>query len=50
MIVPKAAVPKLPLGGPSGGVLVTLKASARNSIRKRSVRAKVFPTIMSAVR
>jgi hypothetical protein len=47
VIVPKAVVPKLPLGGPSGGVFVRLKASARNSIRKRSVIAKVFPSMIS---
>ena len=31
MIEPNAALPKLPFGFPSGGVLVTLNASARNS-------------------
>src|SRR5262245_44572569 len=47
---PNAALPKLPLGLPSGGVLVRLKASARKSARKRSVILNVLPTITSATR
>ena len=47
---PNAAFPKLPFGFPRGGVLVTLNASARNSVRKRSVIVNVLPTIRSRVR
>ena len=49
-IVPKAAVPKAPFGLPSGGVLVRLNASARNSARHRSVIARVLPAMKSTVR
>lgn len=46
---PNAGVPKAPLGLPSGGVLVELKASARNSAERRSVREKVRPSMRSRV-
>ena len=49
MIVPNAALPKLVFGAASGGVLVTLNASARNSARSCSVIGNVLPTITSRV-
>src|ERR1700760_2733422 len=47
-MVPKAAAPKEALGSLSGGVLLALKASARNSKLIRSVIRNVFPIIRSA--
>src|SRR3974377_2290315 len=47
-MVPNAADAKLPLGSFNGGVLDTLKASARNSRLARSVRRKVLASIRSA--
>src|ERR1035438_371909 len=48
VIVPKAALPNEPFGSFSGGVLLTLKASARNSRLTRSDRRNVLPIIRSA--
>ena len=48
MIVPNAALPKEPFGSFSGGVLLTLKTSARNSKLSRSVMRNVLPIIRSA--
>src|SRR4051794_36780306 len=45
---PKAALPKLPFGSFSDGVLETLNASARTSRRQRSVIRNVLPIIRSA--
>ncbi len=49
VIVPNAVLPKLVLGAASGGVLVTLNASARNSSRTLSVIGNVLPNITSSV-
>src|SRR5213593_3763863 len=41
VMVPNAVVPKLPLGCPSGDVLVRLKASARNSALDERSRVEI---------
>src|ERR1035438_2466853 len=48
VIVPKAALPNEPLGSFRGGVLLTLKTSARNSKLTRSDIRNVLPIIRSA--
>src|ERR1039457_5547335 len=48
VMVPKAALPNEPLGSLSGGVLLTLKTSARNSRLTRSDIRNVLPIIRSA--
>ena len=47
-MVPNATLPKEPFGSFSGGVLLTLKASARNSKFILSVTRKVLPSMTSA--
>src|SRR5580704_16624477 len=48
VIVPKAALPNEPLGSFKGGVLLTLKTSARNSRLTRSDTRNVLLIIRSA--
>ena len=48
VIVPKAALPNEPFGSFSGGVLLTLNTSARNSRLNRSDRWNVLLIIRSA--
>src|SRR5438445_9136506 len=48
VIVPKAALPNEPLGSLSGGVLLMLKTSARNSRLTRSEIRNILPIIRSA--
>ena len=48
VMVPKAALPNEPLGSFKGGVLLTLKTSARNSKLTRSDTRNVLPIIRSA--